>query len=423
MSQHQHHATARVQQISSHLKSDQNHPHQSHHSRSAINVHVKSPNDVVIVAAYRTPITRARRGGFKDVHPEELLATVFKAIIEKTKIDPKLVQDIQVGNVLPPGGGATVARMAALFAGFPDTTSICTVNRQCSSGLQAVAGIAHAIMSGEIDIGVGAGVESMTLGYGPSAMPQSISEKISAFPPAQDCLLPMGITSENVAAKYNITRQQQDEFALRSHEKAHKAQKEGLFKEEIVPVTLSDGKVIDKDDGIRAQVSLEQLGQLKPAFMESGSTTAGNASQVSDGAAAVLLARRSVAEKYRLPIIGRFVTYAVAGVPPKYMGIGPAFAIPKALQQAHLNIQQIDLFEINEAFASQAVMCVQHLRIPFEKVNPKGGAIALGHPLGCTGARQIATLLTELKRRQSHLGVISMCIGTGMGAAAVIVRE
>lgn len=407
--------------MSSHLKSGQNSFHPS--SGSAINVHVKSPNDVVIVAAYRTPITRAKKGGFKDVHPEELLSTVFKALIEKTKIDPKLVQDIQVGNVLPPGGGATVARMAALHAGFPETTSICTVNRQCSSGLQAVAGIANAIQSGEIDIGIGAGVESMTMGYGPNAMPSSISETVSSFPAAQDCLLPMGITSENVAEKYNITRRQQDEFAMRSHEKAFKAQQDGLFREETVPVRLGDGTVVDKDDGIRANVRLDQLAQLKPAFLPTGSTTAGNASQVSDGAAAVLLARRSVAERLGLPVRGRFVTYAVVGVQPKYMGIGPAFAIPKALHQAHVQIADIDVFEINEAFASQSVMCIQHLQIPFEKVNPKGGAIALGHPLGCTGARQIATLLPELKRRQARLGVISMCIGTGMGAAAVILSE
>ncbi|KAJ1512948.1 3-ketoacyl-CoA thiolase, peroxisomal, partial [Coelomomyces lativittatus] len=388
-----------------------------------INPHVKSPEDVVIVAAYRTPITRAKKGGFKDVHPEELLASILKAILDKTKIDPKLVQDIQVGNVLPAGGGATVARMAALYAGFPETTSISTVNRQCSSGLQAVAGIAQAIQSGMLDIGIGAGVESMTMGYGPSAMPSSMSDTISSFPSCQDCLLPMGITSENVAEKYGVTRDEQDRFAMQSHEKAYAAQQNGEFKEEIVPVTLANGKTIHQDDGVRSQVSLAQLAQLKPAFKETGSTTAGNASQVSDGAAAVLLARRRVAEQLRLPILGRFVAYSVVGVPPKLMGIGPALAIPHVLQRAQLTINDIDVFELNEAFASQSVMCIKHLNLPLNKVNPKGGAIALGHPLGCTGARQIATLLTELKRRNGKFGVVTMCIGTGMGAAAVIVRE
>ncbi|KNE59470.1 acetyl-CoA C-acetyltransferase [Allomyces macrogynus ATCC 38327] len=405
-------ATARVQQIAGQLQKP--------------DIHAKSPNDVVIVSALRTPITRARKGGFKETHPEELLAAVLKATIDKTKIDPKLVEDIQVGNVLPPGGGATVARMAALYAGFPDTTALATVNRQCSSGLHAVAAIANAIATGQIDIGIGAGVESMTLGYGPLAMPQSTSDKITAFEPAADCLLPMGITSENVAEHWKIPRAKQDALAAASHAKAHAAQQQGLFNEEIVPVTITQGDkevTITKDDGVRAGTTVEQLAKLKPAFKENGSTTAGNASQVSDGAAAVLLMRRSVAEKLRLPVLGKFVNFAAVGVPPKVMGIGPAFAIPAALKKAGITVNDVDIFEINEAFASQAVMSIEHLKIPFEKVNPKGGAIALGHPLGCTGARQIATILPELKRTGKKVGVISMCIGTGMGAAAVVVRE
>ncbi|KAI9224680.1 Thiolase, N-terminal domain-containing protein [Blastocladiella britannica] len=406
-------ANARVQQLASHIAQP--------------SVHTKSPHDVVIVSALRTPITRARKGGFKDTHPEELLAAVLKATIDQTKIDPKLVQDIQVGNVLPPGGGATVARMAALYAGFPDTTALATVNRQCSSGLQACASIAHAIQVGMIDIGIGAGVESMTLSYGPGAMPSSTSDKVTAFEPAADCLLPMGITSENVAKQFKIPRTKQDALAAASHVKAAKAQREGLFDAEIVPVTitLEDGttKVISKDDGIREGTTPEGLAKLKPAFSADGCTTAGNASQVSDGAAAVLLARRSVAEKLRLPILGKFVNFAAVGVPPKIMGVGPAFAIPEALRKAGISINDVDIFEINEAFASQAVMSIEHLGIPFEKVNPKGGAIALGHPLGCTGARQIATIMPELKRTGKKIGVLSMCIGSGMGAAAVVVRE
>ncbi|KAI9149786.1 3-ketoacyl-CoA thiolase with broad chain length specificity [Blastocladiella emersonii ATCC 22665] len=406
-------ATARVQQITSQIAQP--------------SVNVKSPNDVVIVSALRTPITRARKGGFAQTHPEELLAAVLKATIEKTRIDPKLVQDIQVGNVLPPGGGATVARMAALYAGFPDTTALSTINRQCSSGLQAVSSIANAIAVGQIDIGIGAGVESMTLGYGPGAMPSSTSDKVTSLDAAADCLLPMGITSENVAKQYNVPRAKQDALAAASHIKAAKAQKEGLFKDEIIPVTIDgpDGKpvTIAADDGIRAGTTPEGLAKLKPAFSADGCTTAGNASQVSDGAAAVLLARRSVAEKLGLPIIGKFVNFAAVGVPPKIMGVGPAFAIPEVLRKTGLTVDQVDIFEINEAFASQAVMSIDHLKIPYEKVNPKGGAIALGHPLGCTGARQIATLLPELKRQGKKVGVVSMCIGTGMGAAAVVVRE
>jgi acetyl-CoA acyltransferase 1 len=239
----------------------------------------------------------------------------------------------------------------------------------------------------------------------------------------------MGITSENVAREFNVTREKQDNFSQLSHAKAAAAQKNGLFNDEIVPVTTrlkdKDGNestvVISKDDGIRAETTMEGLAKLKPAFQQGGTTTAGNSSQVSDGAAAVILARRSYAVKHRLPVLGVFRSFAVVGVPPEVMGIGPAYAIPEALRQAGLTLDDIDIFEINEAFASQAVYCVEKLGIPWEKVNPKGGAVALGHPLGCTGARQIATLLHELKRRQKRAyGVVSMCIGTGMGAAAVI---
>jgi acetyl-CoA acyltransferase 1 len=357
----------------------------------------------------------------------------LKAIIDRTKIDPKIVDDIAVGNVLPPGGGATVARMAMLAAGFPDTVSVHTVNRQCSSGLQACAQIAAAIDAGFINIGIGAGVESMTKGYGPKAMPKEMSDVLltNGGQSVADCLIPMGITSENVAKDYGVTREKQDRFSEKSHLNAANAVKNGKFDGEIVPVSTKvldkDGKetqvTVTKDEGIRAETTFAGLSKLKPAFDSEGTTTAGNSSQVSDGAAAVLLMKRKTANKLKLPILGRFVGYAVAGVPPRVMGIGPAFAIPKVLEQTGLSKNDISVYEINEAFASQAVYCVEKLGLDQNKVNPNGGAIALGHPLGCTGARQIATLLPELKRSKGRYGVVSMCIGSGMGAAAVIESE
>lgn len=298
-----------------------------------------------------------------------------------------------------------------------------TVNRQCSSGLQAVATVAAAIRDGYYDIGIGGGVESMTFHYGPQALNMNVSEKILSYKAAADCLIPMGITSENVASQFGVSRDKQDMFALASHQKASSARTNGLFKDEIIPFTTVGGEVIAEDDGIRPDIKLDSLSKLKPAFKDDGTTTAGNSSQVSDGAAVVLLMKRKTAEKLRLPVLAKFVSFAVAGVPPSIMGIGPAFAIPEALKKASLKTDDIDIYEINEAFASQAAYCVEKLRLDMKKVNPKGGAIALGHPLGCTGARQIATLLPELRRQKKRLGVISMCIGTGMGAAAVIENE
>ncbi|RUS33536.1 Thiolase, N-terminal domain-containing protein [Jimgerdemannia flammicorona] len=418
-------ASQRLELISSHLTA------QPTASSNVTRIGAKSPDDIVIVSALRTPIIRARKGPFKDTLPEELLAAVLKATIEKTGIKPELVQDIAVGNVLPPGGGASAARMAALYAGFPESTAINTVNRQCSSGLQATVQIVTAIQTGLIDIGIGAGVESMTTNYGAAALGNTSEKIASANQAAADCLLPMGITSENVAADFGITRDKQDTFSARSHHLASAAQKAGLFNAEIIPVTTTvldkDGKevtvTVDKDDGIREGVTSQSLSKLKPAFSATGTTTAGNASQVSDGAAAVLLMKRATAERLGLPIQGKYITSAVVGVPPKIMGVGPAYAIPIALAKANIKVSDVDIFEINEAFASQAVYCVEKLGIDINKVNPKGGAIALGHPLGATGARQIATLLTELKRQNKRVGVTSMCIGSGMGMAAVFERE
>jgi acetyl-CoA acyltransferase 1 len=318
--------------------------------------------------------------------------------------------------------------MAMFMAGMPETVPITTVNRQCSSGLQAFANIAGAIKSGWIDIGIAAGVESMS-SYDMVSSVGELNPKALEVPKARECLLSMGETSENVAEQFGISREKQDKMGFESQQKAIKAQKEGRFKDEIIPVTTvvksdqGDKTVtVTQDEGPRA-TTLEGLAKLKPAFKEGGSTTAGNSSQVSDGAAAVLAMRRSVAKKLGYQPLLTFRGFAVVGVPPAVMGIGPAFAIPEALKKAGLGVKDVDVYEINEAFASQATYCVEKLGIPMEKVNPNGGAIALGHPLGCTGARQIASLAAELKRCNGRYGVVSMCIGTGMGAAAVFERE
>ncbi|KAG4174665.1 hypothetical protein ERO13_A11G135901v2 [Gossypium hirsutum] len=390
-------------------------------------------DDVVIVAACRTAICKAKRGGFKDTLADDLLAPVLKAVIDRTKLNPSEVGDIVVGTVLAPGSQrASECRMAAFYAGFPDTVPIRTVNRQCSSGLQAVADVAACIKAGFYDIGIGAGLESMTTNG--SAPDQSkVNPKVESFAQARDCLLPMGITSENVAQRYGVTRQEQDQAAVESHRRAAAATASGKFKEEIVPVStkIVDPKTreekavtISVDDGIRPDTNMAGLAKLKPAFKKDGTTTAGNASQVSDGAGAVLLMKRSLALQKGLPILGVFRSFAAVGVDPAVMGIGPAVAIPAAVKSAGLEIDDIDLFEINEAFASQFVYSCKKLGLDREKVNVNGGAIALGHPLGVTGARCVGTLLYEMKRRgkDCRFGVISMCIGTGMGAAAVFER-
>ena len=310
--------------------------------------------------------------------------------------------------------------MAALSSGIPHTCSLSTVNRQCSSGLQAIANIAQAIRCGSIDIGIGCGVESMSH--------DNMKELYSNFPPNVDwgaqskealaCTVPMGVTSENVARKFHLDRRTLDEFAAKSHVKAAKAQQAGKFRSEIIAV---DG--VDRDDGIRPSTTAQKLSELQPAFAEKGSTTAGNSSQLTDGAAAVLLMSRAEATKRGLPILGVWKSYAVEGVPPEIMGVGPVYAIPSALQKAQLTAEYVDLFEINEAFASQAYYSVKTLALDETKVNPNGGAIALGHPLGCTGARLVVSLLNEMRREAYRVGVVSMCVGGGMGAAAVLEVE
>ncbi|KAJ7402090.1 3-ketoacyl-CoA thiolase B, peroxisomal [Pitangus sulphuratus] len=395
----------------------------------------------------------------QDTTPDELLAAVMRAVLQDVNLRPEALGDICVGNVLQPGAGALIARVAQFLSGIPETVPCSSVNRQCSSGLQAIINIAGGIRNGSYDIGLACGVETMSLRSANN--PGDISSSMMDNSKARDCLIPMGITSENVAEKFGVSRKKQDAFALASQQKAAKAQQMGLFKTEIVPVktTVVDNQgnqktiTVNQDEGIRPSTTLEGLAKLRPAFKEDGSTTAGNASQVSDGAAAVLLAKRSKAAQLGLPVLGVLRSFAVVGVPPDVMGIGPAYAIPVAVEKAGLTLNDIDIYEINEAFASQvvwlepglrvggeelrtkgdesismkpfpvsfqAVYCVEKLGIPMEKVNPLGGAIALGHPLGCTGARQVVTLLNELKRRGKRAyGVVSMCIGTGMGAAAV----
>ncbi|KAH7669654.1 Thiolase protein [Dioscorea alata] len=389
-------------------------------------------DDVVVVAAFRTPICKAKRGGFKDTFAEDLLTPVLKALIDKTKIDPSEVGDIVVGTVLGPGSQRAIeCRMAALYAGFPETVPLRTVNRQCSSGLQAVADVAAAIKAGFYDIGIGAGLESMSVNA--AGWEGTVNPKVNTLQQAQDCLLPMGITSENVAHRFGVTRQEQDQAALESHRRAAAAVAAGKFKEEIIPVptkivdpkTGDEKKVtISMDDGIRPEMALSGLSKLRPVFKKDGTTTAGNSSQVSDGAGAVLLMKRSVANQKGLPILGVLRSFAAVGVDPAVMGIGPAVAIPAAVKSAGLQIEDIDLFEINEAFASQFVYCLKKLELDPSKVNVNGGAIALGHPLGATGARCVSTLLNEMKRRgrDCRFGIISMCIGSGMGAAAVFER-
>ncbi|PSC76644.1 3-ketoacyl-thiolase peroxisomal [Micractinium conductrix] len=391
-----------------------------------------SCDDVVIVSSCRTALCKAKRGSFKDTPVDDLIAAVLKETIRRTGVEPEAVGDVCFGSVMGPSSQrANECRIAMFLAGFPESVPVHTVNRQCSSGLQAIAQVAASIRAGFYTVGIAGGVESMTTN--PMAWEGAINPRVAESQCAQDCLLPMGITSENVAAQYGVSRDTQDEFAARSHRLAAAAQAAGRFRDEIVPVptALKDPKtgeekrvVIDQDDGIRPGTTAASLGQLRPVFKKGGTTTAGNSSQVTDGAAAAMLMTRAEADRRGLLILGIFRSFAAVGVPPAVMGIGPAVAIPAAVEMAGLSIDDIDVFEINEAFASQAVYSANKLGLDMDKVNPNGGAIALGHPLGCTGARQTATLLYEMQRRgkAARFGVVSMCIGSGMGAAAVFER-
>lgn len=393
----------------------------------------KRDDDVVIIGMARTAMTRAKKGPQRNTGAQDMLKPVLEAVAEQAGLkDKAVVEDIVIGSVIQSGAGSTTARIAGFLAGYPETSCVYGINRLCSSGLQAVATVANAISAGDISCGIAGGVESMSNGNMMDAIDINLlSDQVFENELANNCLMPMGITSENVAAEFGVDRKTQDQMAVDSHRKTAHAHKMGWTKQEITPyktqVKDKDGEMkevmVDMDDGCRPQTTLESLSKLKPAFQKGGSTTAGNSSQVTDGASCLLLCRRDVANKMGSKIIGRIVSFAVAGVPPKVMGIGPAYAIPAALKKAGMQQSDIDIFEINEAFASQASYCVKKLNVPAEKLNPRGGAIAMGHPLGMTGARMIVTLMHELQRTNQKTGLVSMCIGTGMGACGVFERE
>lgn len=401
----------------------------------------KRSTDIIIVSALRTPITRALKGGLAKMYPEELLSAVLKETINKTQINPAEVQDILVGAVLQTLGGQKTSAAGVYASGFPYTTTVNSVNRQCSSSVQAITYLANTMRvqpEGEgLQVAIAAGVESMSFDYFPHrGVPTRLSPAFakSEIKEVRDVLVPMGITSENVAKEYGITREDQDLFGKESQDKTTAAWESGQFKREIVPVTARafDGEgnvienkwvVIEKDDGFRKGITLEKLASLKPAFSEDGTTTAGNASQVSDGASAVLLMTRSKAQELGLKPIGKFVHSAVAGVPSRLMGIAPAYAVPKLLSETGLKKEDVDIWELNEAFASQSLYVIRSLGLDPAKVNPFGGAIAMGHPLGATGGRCVATLLNGLKAKGGQLGVVSMCASTGQGFAGLFVCE
>ncbi|ABB15363.1 thiolase family protein [Carboxydothermus hydrogenoformans] len=384
--------------------------------------------EAVIVKALRTPVGKAPRGKLRNTRPEDLGALVIKEIINQTGINPEIIEDVIIGCAFPEAEqGMNLGRVVALRAGLPYSVPGVTVNRFCSSGLNAIADAAMKIMTGMSDVVIAGGIESMSMVPmgGNDLLPNP--ELMNVMP---DAYLSMGLTAENVASRYNISREEQDEFAYKSHMKAKEAILGGKFKDEIVPVPvvekIFDGKkVIEKtemfevDEGPRFDTTLEALARLKPVFRQGGTVTAGNSSQTSDGAAAALLMSAEKAEELGLKPIAVFRSFAVGGVEPEIMGIGPVVAIPKALKLAGITLDQVDVFELNEAFAAQALAVIKTLEIDPAKVNPNGGAIALGHPLGCTGAKLTATLLSEMQRRRAKYGVVSMCIGGGMGAAGV----
>ena len=364
-------AQQRLSQVTSHLASSE-----ADIPRGRETILAKSPNDIVVTCALRTPITRGGKGLLKDTAAADLLVHALTSVIARSKIDPSLVEDIAVGSVLAPGGGATEFRAAALAAGFGESTAVKALNRQCSSGLQACVDIANAISVGMIDIGIGAGVESMSSQYGPGAVTE-FSELLDKHTEAKNCKVPMGVLSEQMAKDRKISRHAQDEFAARSYQRALKSQQLGKFDDEISPITVKyvdpktdEEKVItvSKDDGIRPGISVESLAKIKPAFAKDGSIHAGSASQISDGAAAVLFMKRSTAERLGQKVIGKFIGSAVVGVKPLLMGIGPWKAIPVILEKTGISKDDVDLWEINEAFASQCLWCVNELGLDIEKV-------------------------------------------------------
>jgi acetyl-CoA acyltransferase len=388
----------------------------------------KQIQDAYIVASTRTPVGKAPRGAFRNAHPADLLAHVLKSVVAQAPgIDTRRIDDIIIGCAMPEGEqGMNVARIGALLAGLPDSIAAQTINRFCSSGLQAVALAADRIRLGESDLMIAGGVESMSM------VPMT-GNKLSVSPEAMERVAsvytPMGITAENVASKFGITREQQDAFALDSQKKASNAIEKKIFDKEIVPVTGiryvgNERKTFEfkVDELPRPETTAEGLASLKPAFSTKGSVTAGNSSPLSDGAAAALVMSGEKAKSLGLKGIGYLRAYVTVGVDPALMGIGPLPAIQKLLAKTGLKISDIDLFEVNEAFACQAFYTTRELGIPADRLNVNGGAIALGHPLGCTGAKLTAQLLYELGRRGGKYGIVSMCIGGGMGAAGLFER-
>lgn len=386
--------------------------------------------EAVIVAGARTAVGKAHKGTLKNTRPEELGAAVVGELMRRVpQVDPKEVEDVIMGCAMPEGEqGLNIARIIAVRAGLPTEVPGVTVNRFCSSGLQTIAMAAEKIMCGFADVVIAGGVESMSMvpmtGYKPSPNPYLMEHYPQIY-------MSMGHTAEEVARRFGVSREDQDRFAVESHRKAHRAIQEGKFKDEIVPVTVRErfidenGKlrekeiIFDTDEGVRPDTSLEVLAKLKPVFRVDGTVTAGNSSQTSDGAAAVMVMSAEKAEQLGVKPIAVFRSFAVGGVDPDIMGVGPVVAVPKALKLAGLSLDQVDLVELNEAFASQSLEVIRRLELNPEIVNVNGGAIALGHPLGCTGAKLTVSILNELARRKQKIGVVTMCIGGGMGAAGV----
>jgi acetyl-CoA acyltransferase len=396
---------------------------------------MRTMREAVIVGALRTAVGKAPHGTLRETRPDEMAAAVIAELTRRVpELMPEEIEDVIIGCAFPEAEqGLNMARAVALRAGLSYTVPGQTVNRFCSSGVQTIALAAERIMSGFADVIIAGGAESMSM--------VPVSGNIYAPDPYLAEHYPavytsMGITAENVARKYGIGREEQDAFALQSHMKAATAIREGRFKDEVVPLTvvkrqfLGEGKphvttkevIFDTDEGVRFDTSAEVLAKLPPAFHAKGTVTAGNSSQTSDGAAAALVMSKERAQQLGLKPLGVFRAFAVAGVPPDLMGIGPLEAIPKALRLAGLTLNQIDLIELNEAFAAQAFAVIKELKLPPERVNVNGGAIALGHPLGCTGAKLTATLLHEMRRRKARYGMVTMCIGGGMGAAGIFER-
>ena len=383
--------------------------------------------EAVIVSAVRTAVGRAVKGSTRSLRPEAMGVAVIQEVLRRAggSLSPEQVDDVIIGCAMPEGAqGLNMARLLALAAGLPDSVPAVTVNRFCSSGLQSIAQASERIIAGGADVIIAGGVESM------SAVPMRgfhIAPDPALMARVPEAYMSMGLTAERVAAQYGVTRSVQDEFALRSQQRAAAALDGGKFRDEIVAVALdqsggADGVPAGKlevDEHPRRDTTLSGLAALRPAFKQGGTVTAGNSSPLSDGAAAVLVMERSVAEAHGMRPLLRFVSFAVAGVPPELMGIGPVKAVPKALARAGLTIADMDLIELNEAFAAQAIAVSHQLQLPADKLNVNGGAIALGHPLGCTGTKLTVQLLYELQRRRARYGLVTMCIGGGQGAAGI----